>query len=52
MKYAGVLDAGCEHAKLLQAVHEALLKAIREISGDELPRVKPTPASRGPKRDG
>lgn len=48
MRYVGSLDYGCPHAKLLRAVHEPLLKAIREITGDELPWVKPTPASWGP----
>lgn len=48
MKYAGQIDAGCAHAKLLQAVHEPLLKAIREVSGKEVPWMTPTPASWGP----
>jgi hypothetical protein len=43
-KYSHGLRPGCDHARALDDLHEALLKAIRDITGDEVPWAKTPPA--------
>ena len=49
MNYAHNIDPSSPHHQAVMRVHVALLEAVREITGAEVPWVMPTPASWGPK---
>lgn len=42
------IDPSSPHHHAVMRIHEALLTAVREITGEEVPWVRPTPSSWGP----